>query len=363
MQITEFQSLCLSKGVPFFCFRLPGEEKGRMGVQISSEISSFPSVHSLSLLGNRTGFLVSSFDVSSENRIYFIQSDFFAEEDALPSQLVDAVAALPTRECSYGLSDAGQIQQRQSYLSAVAQLIREIRKGSVSKVVYSRTVSKKSDFSDGRLPFLYSDLQKDNPEACVFWFCIPDVGMWMGASPELFLRKRNSTVETVALAGTQTSPKEWTSKNREEQAYVEQYVKRTFERVGLTDLDLDGPQPVRAGHVFHLKTAFRAKMPESVEWTSVLESLHPTPAVCGCPKDAAQRLIRQMELSERSFYSGFLGPYWGDGDFEFFVNLRSMRIVCDEAILYVGGGITKDSNPEDEWQETELKSMTMGRLL
>lgn len=117
-----------------------------MGVQISSEISSFPSVHSLSLLGNRTGFLVSSFDVSSENRIYFIQSDFFAEEDALPSQLVDAVAALPTRECSYGLSDAGQIQQRQSYLSAVAQLIREIRKGSVSKVVYSRTVSKKAIF-------------------------------------------------------------------------------------------------------------------------------------------------------------------------------------------------------------------------
>ena len=97
--------------------------------------------------------------------------------------------------------------------------------------------------------------------------------------------------------------------------------------------------------------------------------MHPTPALCGLPKQEAKQFIIKNEGYSREFYSGFLGEI--NKDFEFntagksdvFVNLRCMKLDKNEAHLFIGGGITKESNPLNEFQETINKSQTIKKIL
>jgi isochorismate synthase len=97
--------------------------------------------------------------------------------------------------------------------------------------------------------------------------------------------------------------------------------------------------------------------------------LHPTPAVCGLPKENAKQFILENEGYERKFYSGFLGELNLNTilnkvvDSDLFVNLRCMEIERHKVHLYIGCGITKDSNPEKEYIETANKAMTMKQIL
>jgi isochorismate synthase len=95
----------------------------------------------------------------------------------------------------------------------------------------------------------------------------------------------------------------------------------------------------------------------------VLHSLHPTSAVCGMPKQEALSFILEKEGYNRAFYSGFLGPVHLQGQSNLFVNLRCMQLQKTSAILYVGAGITQDSIPCAEWDETVLKSKTLLSVL
>jgi isochorismate synthase len=101
----------------------------------------------------------------------------------------------------------------------------------------------------------------------------------------------------------------------------------------------------------------------------VIASLHPTPAVCGLPKHSAKNFIRENEGYNREYYSGFLGELNIDLvtfktlQTDLFVNLRCMKIIKDKAQLFIGCGITKDSNPEAEYLETVNKSMTMKKII
>ena len=101
----------------------------------------------------------------------------------------------------------------------------------------------------------------------------------------------------------------------------------------------------------------------------LLNKLHPTPAVCGLPKETAKNFILEHEGYDRSFYTGFLGEINLNSGGEksanthLFVNLRCMELFEDKAVLFVGGGITNDSNNEKEWEETVAKSSTMKAIL
>ncbi len=91
--------------------------------------------------------------------------------------------------------------------------------------------------------------------------------------------------------------------------------------------------------------------------------LSPTPALCGFPVESAMRIIDVCENFDRSYYGGFCGPYQNEGDFNFFVNLRSLRLTPAGCALYAGGGINEMSAPDDEWLETENKLSTLLRCL
>jgi isochorismate synthase len=202
---------------------------------------------------------------------------------------------------------------------------------------------------------------------------IPGIGTWLGASPEVLLTLDHQMLTTMALAGTQRRPEDrplsavrWGQKETAEQEMVSAYVRDFFARAGVHNLHEEGPQTVAAANVVHLQTLFRVELPEEERLAlanRVLDELHPTSAVCGMPKHQALAFILANEGYDRRFYSGFLGPVHMEGRSSLFVNLRCMQLDEDYANLYVGGGITAESDPSSEWRETEMKAETMLSVL
>lgn len=273
----------------------------------------------------------------------------------------------------YTTRDNGEPTERQNTISGYEALVRDavryIRESSVAKVVVSRRV--RAELPNGFHPVeLFNALCARYAHAFTSLVGIPGVGTWIGASPELLVALDDTSLRTMALAGTQPRPDitvdpgtiQWGEKERVEQELVSEYVRDFFRDAGYNEFDEKGPQTVTAGKVFHLQTSFRIDLPEEERLSLanlVVERLHPTSAVCGMPRNDALRFILQNEGYDRSFYSGYLGPVFIHGKSSLFVNLRCMQLHTREATLYVGGGITADSNPTAEWYETEAKSQTI----
>jgi len=95
----------------------------------------------------------------------------------------------------------------------------------------------------------------------------------------------------------------------------------------------------------------------------IIKSIHPTPAVCGFPLQAAKSFIANNEGMDRGFYAGFLGPIYPNGKFSFWVNLRCAKLLNRRITFYAGAGILVDSDPESEFLETERKMDTLRTLV
>jgi hypothetical protein len=112
-----------------------------------------------------------------------------------------------------------------------------------------------------------------------------------------------------------------------------------------------------------LRSDFNFPLPDNKKLGELLKRLHPTPAVCGLPKEETYRFIRENEGYDRSYYSGFIGWLAPEGKSDLYVNLRCMNILRGSFVLYAGGGILASSEIESEWLETEAKMQTMKRLI
>ncbi|MGZ5209472.1 MAG: chorismate-binding protein, partial [Kaistella sp.] len=109
-----------------------------------------------------------------------------------------------------------------------------------------------------------------------------------------------------------------------------------------------------SGNIKHLRTDFKAEIKaENLE--KIIAEFHPTPAVCGIPKDFCREAIQKFEKHSRNFYAGYI-KVETDESVQYFVNLRCVEFFINAALVYVGGGITAESSPGKEWRETELKS-------
>ncbi|MDO4756914.1 MAG: chorismate-binding protein [Parabacteroides sp.] len=152
------------------------------------------------------------------------------------------------------------------------------------------------------------------------------------------------------------------SKNREEQEYVAYYIRKQLQALGIQPTE-SAPSSVRAGELAHLRSDFSFTLPDNQKLGNLLKRLHPTPAVCGLPKDKAYDFILSNEGYNRRYYSGFIGRLEPEGKSDLYVNLRCMQILPQTLVLYAGSGILISSEAESEWSETEAKMQTMKRLL
>lgn len=191
--------------------------------------------------------------------------------------------------------------------------------------------------------------------------------LWIGATPELLASIKNSQFRTVSLAATRMNIPEnldisgWSVKEREEQQYVTDYITEVLQKFELVSVKKTDTYLRKASNLLHLCNEFTCDSAEiNGKLTALLKELHPTPAVCGIPKEDVRKYVAEVELHDRQYYSGFLGPVnITNEQMALYVNLRCMRLYADKSILYVGGGITRDSLAADEWAETVLKAKTI----
>lgn len=251
----------------------------------------------------------------------------------------------------------------QPYTKKVARAVREMQAGKFEKVVLSRAETIQTDAQQyatyfERLLVLY-------PNAMVYLWFHPISGLWMGATPETLLRHSEASFYTMALAGTRAFVEgempDFTQKEREEQQFVTDFIVSGLQRF-TTNVNCSKTYEVRAGNLWHLRTDISAQLPGN-QLERVVAILHPTPAVCGMPKDIAREYILANEGYDRRYYSGYFGLWNWNETTDLYVNLRCASFEGDKATLFMGCGITAQSIPENEYIETLNKSETMRRAL
>lgn len=249
------------------------------------------------------------------------------------------------------------------YIRKIEKIKALIEDRKAEKIVLSR--DEFVPLSKFNIVDIFISLLSAYPAAFVYGFYHPKVGMWLGATPENFLSVRETRFLTVSLAGTKQFLKNqfitWGDKEKHEQQLVTDFILSQLKphTANLTSTEASSFQ---AGNLFHLRSEITGNF-LSTDIKEAINLLHPTPATCGLPRETAKAFILENENYNRDYYTGYLGPVYTENRTDLYVNLRCMEIVDNQARLFVGGGITRNSIPEDEWKETMAKAETMKRIL
>ncbi len=258
-----------------------------------------------------------------------------------------------------------------SYEQAVADAVATIRGGRIDKLVLAREV--RVTVPAAHSPASLFGALREAFSSC-FCFCVgtPEAA-FIGASPELLVRRSGAVAATVALAGSARRSADpavddhlgeqllHSAKDRSEHAIVAKRIERRLGPVSVWVESAAEPVVIRVANIQHLATPIHAQLAESHSVLELAELLHPTPAVGPEPRGAeGERLIAGLEQLDRGWYAGPVG--WMDAveDGEFCVALRSALLRDRTAHLYAGAGIVADSDPAAELAETEIK---LGALL
>ena len=252
--------------------------------------------------------------------------------------------------------------ERKRYQGLVEKTVAFIREEKGDKVVISRKVDR--TFSRSSVGNLFEILLNEYPEAMVYIWHHPKVGLWIGASPERMLCVYKDSFSTMALAGTQLKSDNpiWKPKEKDEQQFVTDFITDQLIPVA-HHLEISEPYTEFTGHLAHIRTDINAIIADNTSLRDLIFRLHPTPAVCGTPRNIAKEYILQKEAYDRAFYTGFLGELNLHENTDLYVNVRCMQLSDTLAHIYIGGGITKDSDPNKEWEETYQKSLILAKFL
>lgn len=321
----------------FAVFRLPGRQQVEMYLSEAVLSVPFEDAHL-----KEKGYVV--FPFLAEENSFFIAADHHYINPEWSFISGEKGAILSMSQSDYLKMIEGGIDALSSDFPKVIlsrQMLVEVKEKNVTKV--------------------FNKLVKKYPDAFVFLWHLPETGTWVGASPEPLLTSEGQCAFlSVALAGTrpirQTSA-EWGAKEVDEHQWVVHFIEDRLDTLRLP-FSKGKIHTVNAGNVQHLRTDFRYNTSDPGQ---VIRALHPTPAVCGLPRDEALRLIGQLEPYQRRYYTGFSGPV--GQQIHLYVTLRCMQWFDGQVCLYIGGGITRQSIPEYEWEETNWKAQTLKDVL
>lgn len=314
-----------------------------------------------------SGFVFAPFDTSDKTVIIPSEKSYYCNATIL-SQTISSEKRTSEKSANSFLVKS---ETKEKHVQLVKKGIKAIQSDRFKKVVLSRKeeVSIPSSFSYLQI---FKNLIHYYPKAFVYLWYHPKISTWMGATPETLIRVKNNDFFTMALAGTQpyinTIDVDWGTKELVEQEMVTSFVTNELSSI-INNIQYSKTYTHKAGTLLHLRTDISGVLDnENSKIEKIIKVLHPTPAVCGLPKDEAKSFILNTEGYNRKYYTGFLGELnmnkAGVVKSDLFVNLRCMELLGNgKAILYIGGGITKDSDPEKEWEETVRKTETMKRVL
>ncbi|QGY44691.1 hypothetical protein GM418_13750 [Maribellus comscasis] len=358
--IGETISLCLQNNLTFAAYRLPNQTRPKLMVQKNLETEE---IEALSNINELRGFLIAPFLHSEDNRMFIISPDYFLDGETQKKQF-DEISRIKHGGSEEVENLLPYEVSMEEYLGQIENITRLIKNNEVQKVVLSRAKIVNYDLSE-KIQEIFSKLCDRFSNAFIYVFKARDQ-IWMGATPEPFAFFENNIFHTSSVAGTKEDKKKyqllenWGSKEKQEQQYVSDYIDSVLNENHWENIEHNGPYVKKAGNLLHLRTDFTSvagAMNGNLGY--LIYNLHPTPAICGFPKDKALEIIQSIEKHNREYYSGFLGPVGMENPVSLFVNLRCMKIVGSQIVLYSGGGLTIDSHPVDEWYETEIKAGTL----
>lgn len=248
------------------------------------------------------------------------------------------------------------VATKDDYMQMFGKCIDSIQSNKIDKIILSRIL--KYDLPAMPIETIYINLCATYSNAACYIYNGKS-GQWMGASPELLAATLNGITKSVSLAGTLPMDSgEWGTKEKNEQKIVTDAISAAYNNIGkLTKVD--GPHEVVAGKVRHLKTYLEGEISNH---TDFIQEIHPSPAISGFPKAAAINEIKKIEQHQRGLYTGYFNMGIDSGQYAY-VNLRCMQIIDNNAYLYLGGGITIDSNCDLEWEETKHKAQTLLQVI
>ncbi len=337
------------QNLPFVLYAKPSEKVLRAYLQQDAYLYSISDF-------SETGFVFATFN---QEQVFYIPQE---KATILSETITDNL------EFVFEVKELGAFREQDqlSFQHLVAEAIHEIKSGSCQKIVTSRRESVMVNELDWvktfqKMTVLY-------PSAFKYCFFHPGVGMWMGASPEQLLKTDGKKIKTVALAGTRlqsTTDEAWGQKEVVEQQLVTEFIQQTLAPF-VQEMTVSKPYTATAGTIQHIKTDIEAELKDE-NLASIIKVLHPTPAVCGMPKAVALDFLKEHEGYDRSFYAGFIGELNVNAltkQTDLFVNLRCMEVLSEKVVaLYIGCGITAESDPEAEFKETVNKAVTMKKIL
>ncbi len=250
---------------------------------------------------------------------------------------------------------------KEQYINLAKEYIGLCKNKAIEKIILSRVRVAENKTSD--LFLLFEKLCNTYDHSFNYVLNHPNYGMWMGASPEVLItNSNNNSYKTIALAGSKKWGNNivWGNKEIEEQQYVKVYIENILNNHSKNVQCTNDLETIKAGNIAHLKSTFHFSLNSSV--FNLIQDLHPTPAVCGIPMKITKDLIQKHEIHNRELYTGYIGEQ-NHTSTSLYVNLRCMKITSNKFSIYVGGGITSKSDPQEEWEETEIKAQTMLSLI
>ena len=273
-----------------------------------------------------------------------------------------------------GSTPRGDDAHRAAWEGAVAEVLEAIAARRVSKVVLARTLDVAPRPPVDPVDVLAA-LRGENGGCHVFLFEPTPGRVLLGAAPETVATLRAGGFHATAVAGSIARGRDAaedrllaerllaSAKDREEHRIALQYM---LDRLGPLSASVEAdpaPHVLTLARIQHLETELRARVREGLGVLDLLAALHPTPAVCGLPRDAALELIREEEPFDRGWYAGPVGWVDGAGDGVFAPALRSAVSHEGGWRLFAGAGIVDGSRPALEWEETGIKFEPVLRAL
>ncbi len=346
----------INKHLGFAIYKLPYSSEIHLVVQNSGQLFT---THSLSDIDNKEGFVVSPYNLNHQLPIVIISPQHTA---CGISNVISTINSLPTTEHTLPAPTLPvHNMSKTEYEQTFRKFIQHINNADVDKLVLTRTQSMLKKISVGKI---FVESCEQYPRMMIYAMFTPISGTWIGCSPETLVDGGNGKWTTMALAGTKLydNKHQWDDKNKEEQHVVEAYISHILNNLG-AKISVSEPYTMQAAHLMHLRTDFMFTLPQNIGIGTIAAHLHPTPAVCGRPCEAAQNIIETDEATLRLYYSGLVGWISPKGNNHLYVNLRCLMTANDQLTIYAGGGIMKDSDAETEWNETEIKMDTLINLL
>ncbi len=361
-KLIDLQKVLLKQNIPFVSYRLPLETKI---VSLLQQHSAPEKLYSIDNINTKSGFIISAFDVTENSDIYLLTPDCVCYDNEIELGFIDNLNNNLLFLNKKRETNANDTTSFNDFTDNVNKAVDILNQGVFNKVVLSKT--RREDIPEHfEAETIFLKLCQQYPHAFVYLLQMPEVGIWMGASPEPLITVNEEQAITVSVAGTQVATNLdidaycWGEKEVIEQKIVSDFVNETLLNLGTKNITVSGPFNYQAANLIHLKTVFKFPALELKNKLGLfLNALHPTPSVGGLPKAEARKFILANEKHDRAYYTGFLGPVNIDKNTNVFVNLRCLQLLENQLILYSGAGITAASVAENEWTETENKMLTL----